>query len=278
MLLISLYILFLVLVFSLSVLIAYKFSYLRGWTHRLLAFAAGFLLSLSFLKIIPKGATLNPKTFGLGLILSYLLMIFMEHFLRISFLHGDHEKGESISEHSHKDKDYLITSGMVQCEEGELRCHLDISSEAHLWTFSAVMAFALHNFSDGIGFAMGFLKGVGLGPLTFLAITFHKIPAGMGLGTLLARGRVSLTNLIKYLLLITVFFLTGVVFTFLLGNALNPSLRAVFVGFAGGSFIYLGATHMLPEVHKENDKWCFLIFLLGVLTILPLEVLLKISH
>ncbi len=280
MLLLMIYLTILIILFALGGYIGYRFASVGKWSHRLLAFSSGFLLTLTFMKIIPKGTSINPKLFGVGLVLAYVIMIFMEHFLRVSF-EGGHGHLEHSSEHpgdQHQERrpseEFILTSSMTPCEPG-VSCPIEITDEERLWTLSAVLAFALHNFADGVGLASGFLKGVNLKLFTFLAILLHKIPAGMGLGAVLGKVKISLNNFMKYIGVIALASILGALVTFYLGNLLSIGSRAMILGFAGGSFIYLGATHMLPEAHTENDRYCFLIFLLGILAYIPLELLVR---
>ncbi len=240
------------LAFLVGIYIPFKFSFMRNKTHRYLAFSAGFLLSVAFFKIIPKGAQINIQGLSWGLMLSYLLILLMEHFLLI------HTSSRQVGVSS---ASMCVREGLKPDPE---RCEL--AYHHHLTSLPAFIAFCLHNVADGIGLGVGFIKGIGLGLFTFLAVLFHKLPAGMALGALFLReGREAYEALIYGTVVIT-FSLIGALSTFFLGAKLEPELLSVIIGFAGGSFIYLGATHMLPEAHREHDRYCFLIFLTGILS------------
>ena len=247
------------LVFLLGVLVPFKISK-KASAHRYLAFSAGFLLAVVFIKIIPKGAMIDAKGLGIGMIISYILVTAMEHFVLV------HSKAkETISAAS-----MCIRDGLSSEEQ---ECHIPYHHA--LTSLPSILAFSLHNFADGLGLAVGFLKSVGLGLFTFLAILFHKFPAGISLGAIFLKDNKKVRQAILYSLLIVTFSLLGAITALYLGETMGRFIRGLLLGFAGGSFIYLGATHMLPEAHKEEDRWCFLLFLIGILSFWALNYLIS---
>lgn len=107
-----------------------------------------------------------------------------------------------------------------------------------------------------------------MGALIFLAILVHKIPASVGLGTILTkaesggylRGRL---QVIKHLLAFTLTSPIANIVTFLLlqifmKNQAQDSLNR-YVGllliFSAGTFLYVSTMHILPESsHQTKDK------------------------
>lgn len=111
----------------------------------------------------------------------------------------------------------------------------------------------LHNFLDGLAIAASFLVGAPLGIMTSLAIIFHEIPQEVGdFGVLLHSGytrvRAMLVNGVSALACV----LGGVAgFYFFEGfRGFLPYLLAL----TAGGFLYLGASDLLPQTHESTRR------------------------
>jgi zinc and cadmium transporter len=112
---------------------------------------------------------------------------------------------------------------------------------------------ALHNIGDGAAIAAAFLVSPRLGVVTALAVIAHEVPeeigdyallraAGMARGrALLAMAGVQLTAGL------------GALITVLAASAWAQAAGYV-LGLASGTFLYIGATDLLPEVLHERGR------------------------
>jgi zinc and cadmium transporter len=144
------------------------------------------------------------------------------------------------------------------CHEG----HCDV----HAFSYLILIGDSIHNFIDGLIIAASFIISVPFGVVTTALIIGHEIPQELGdFGILVYGGmkkkRALLFNFASQLISV----MGGVVGFFMsgLGN-FTPSLLA----FAAGGFIYIAASDLIPELHKETDMKkvviSFVFFIIGI--------------
>jgi len=129
-------------------------------------------------------------------------------------------------------------------------CHEE-NCEVHGTTKLVILGDAVHNFLDGVAIAASFLISPKLGAFTTLAIILHEIPHEIGnLGVLMHNGYSKLKAMVYNLILA----LTGVLGGILAYFALNlfTNLIPYLLALTAGGFIYIAATDLLLEIHKES--------------------------
>ena len=201
----------------------------------LLSFAAGTMLAVSFLDLLPEaveGAAEGTNVF-MPVLLGIVVFFFLERFV-LWFHHHDETHGMNPSA-------VLILLGD-----------------------------SLHNFIDGIAIAAAFLVSPGLGLATTLAIAAHEVPQEIADFSVLVhggmkKGRALLLNFISGLTA-----LAGAVLGFYFLEGLE-GLLPISLAFTAGMFIYIACSDLIPEIHKSAEKqrsWTqFLPFLLGIATL-----------
>lgn len=131
----------------------------------------------------------------------------------------------------------------------------------------------LHNLLGGLSVAGTFLMDVRLGIATWLAAAAHEVPQELGdFGVLLHAGwdkrRALLYNVLSGL-------------TFLLGGLMTYAISyridvAFLVPLAAGSFLYIGASDLVPEIAKHQRLGVsfvnFLAFIAGLALLAALRV------
>lgn len=129
---------------------------------------------------------------------------------------------------------------------------------------------SLHNFIDGIVMGAAFLASPATGMITALAVMAHEIPHEMAdFAVMLSMGwskkKVILTNFLSASVSIV-----GAVGVYLLGERIQIFLP-VLLSFAGGMFIYLACSDLIPELHHthrnepiKNSVSQILVFGLGI--------------
>src|SRR5437773_6330044 len=122
--------------------------------EHLLAFGAGFMLSVAIIELLPEAFLRSGATAAPVLVLAgYLAVHFTQHTLTPHFHFG---------EETHT-----------------------ISSIAGT---SALVGLLLHTFFDGVAIASAFLVGPGLGLMVFIAIFLHKLPEGVTISSIMLAG------------------------------------------------------------------------------------------
>lgn len=236
---------FIVSLISLSgaLMLVFRKKFLEKSLLFLVAFSAGSLMGSAFLHILPEASQqISVKTvLGLAL-LSFILFFFLE-----KVLHWRH------------------------CHKGEC--------QEHVFGYLNLVGDSFHNFLDGAIIFSAFLTDFRVGVLASLAVALHEIPQEIGdFGVLVYSGFSAKKALaLNFLTALTAFLglLAGYVLTKDIAN-----LAPLVLALAGGGFLYIGASDLLPEIKKEaNIKKSMALlccFLAGVLLMYLLGVFLEI--
>jgi zinc transporter ZupT len=136
-------------------------------------------------------------------------------------------------------------------------------------TGAMVVALSIHSFMDGLAISSGFLGHTSVGFLIFLAVAYHKFPEGMAL-TLIARGS-GIGRLNAFLLTLA---LEGI--TTVLGGyaGLLPWMPhaggwiALILGHVAGGFLFLVFHALLSEAIKHHPRSTLLAVSAGIGSIL----------
>jgi zinc and cadmium transporter len=135
---------------------------------------------------------------------------------------------------------------------------------------------ALHNIGDGIAIAAAFLASTRAGIGISLAVIAHEVPQEIGDYALLRAAGMSRSRAVLWLALVQLTAGVGAVGVWLASEA-SRNVSAVLIAIASGTFLYIAATDLLPEIHSgpsasERRKRLFG-FLLGICLIVITVVL-----
>jgi len=200
--------------------IALKF---KKFINPLIAFCGGTLIALALLDLIPESLELlegiEPHR-----VLTYVLIAFV----------GTHLLDKVVSFHSH--------SHSEDCPE-----HKQESKG-----IAAVSGLGLHSFLDGLIIGTGFLVDSSTGVLVSLVVLLHRLADGLNSVTLSLRSNHKDKTTGILLVLNSVSPIFGVILSGFL-NLSGITLGYILCIFAG-FFLYIGATDLLPEAHKERSS------------------------
>jgi len=214
-------------------------KYLQRILLILVAFSAGALLSGALFHMMAESLVEMEAMIAF----SYLLIGFIMFFLIEKFLHWHH------------------------CHKG--RC------EVHPFTHLILIGDGIHNFIDGLVIAASFMISIPFGFLTTLIIIAHEIPQELGdFGVLVYGGFEKTRALVFNFLAQLTCVIGGIVGFFFL---YTPESIAFLLPFAAGGFIYIAASDLIPELHKEEDLkkslLSFLFFIIGIVFLLGIKIL-----
>jgi ZIP family zinc transporter len=134
-------------------------------------------------------------------------------------------------------------------------------------TISMLVALSIHSFMDGLAIYSGYLATGDVGVLILLAVAFHKLPEGLAL-TLVARGS-GLGRLKAFLFSVTLESVTtlagGLAGFFVLVSHSDRWVGYV-LGHIAGSFIFLVIHALLSEVFKHHPRSTVVAALAGALS------------
>jgi zinc and cadmium transporter len=153
-------------------------------------------------------------------------------------------------------------------------CH-EKTCPIHTFAYLNLFGDSVHNFIDGLVMAGSFMVSVPLGIIATLAIAAHEIPQELGdFGVLIYGG-------LKPRKALTLNFVTALtaVAGGVTGYYLSPYLGGAMIfllPFAAGGFLYIAASDLVPELHKEKSTVrtvvSFASFLVGIIFMWAIKV------
>jgi zinc and cadmium transporter len=127
--------------------------------------------------------------------------------------------------------------------------------DPHPRSFGYISLYAdgLHNFTDGILIAAGWMSGPEIGIATTLTVVLHEIPQEISdFGILIHAGFTARKALwLNFYAALTA--VLGTVITLFIGTGVE-SLSKWVIPFAAGGFIYLAGTDLMPELNKDRSR------------------------
>jgi zinc transporter, ZIP family len=149
--------------------------------------------------------------------------------------------------------------------------HATAAHEQELGTLSAA-GLAVHSFLDGVAIGVGFQTSVQIGFLIALGIVAHDLSDGLNTVTVvLAHGNPP-RRATFWLVVDMVTPMAGAATT--MAFNLRSSLPWVLAFFAG-SFLYIGASDLLPEAREHDSPWVGVTTSLGMLAVYLTTCLLR---
>ncbi len=202
----------------------------------LISFAAGALLAVTLLEIVPETFSLiGWKAGSVSVISGYFLFLLVQKF----FFHV-----------------------CPACAA----THTEVNFKA--LTLTMVSALAIHSFMDGLAIYSGYLTQSGVGALILLAVVYHKLPEGMAL-TLVARGS-GMSRKKSFLItfsLESVTTLAGGLVGFLVLVPESSRWVGYVLGHVGGGFLFIVLHALLSEVIKHHPQTTLMAALAGAISI-----------
>ena len=179
---------------------------------RMLAFAAGFLLSVAFVDLLPEAYERGGRTGAMVVLASFLLVHLTQHSIGRHFHFG--EERHEVSR---------MTSG------------------------SALIGLLLHTFVDGVAVASGLFVSRAVGALVFIGVVLHKLPEGLAISSLFMASGATKRAALGAATALGVATIFGVVLT----DAVE-GLRTYGMAISAGVTIYVGASNLVPELQKRG--------------------------
>jgi len=143
--------------------------------------------------------------------------------------------------------------------------------------YNSLLADGLHNFTDGILIAAGWMTGPEIGIATTMTVVMHEIPQEISdFGILIHAGFTAKKALwLNFYAALTA--VLGTVITLMAGTRIE-SISHFVLPVAAGGFIYLAGTDLMPELNKEKSRGKSLIQLVMIVTGLGLMYLVSGGH
>jgi zinc and cadmium transporter len=123
--------------------------------------------------------------------------------------------------------------------------------DVHPYSYLMLVGDAIHNTIDGLVISGSFLVSVPFGIVTTLVIFGHEFPQQLGLFGVLVHGGMERKKAIIYSYLSQSTVILGGIGGYFLASSVE-SISSFLLPFAAGGFIYIAASDLVPEMHKEE--------------------------
>jgi len=197
----------------------------------LVAFSAGALLSGAFFHLLAESLEELPVMDAFGMLFAGFIVFFITE----RFLHWHH-------------------------------CHQGVC-DVHAFSYLILIGDAIHNFIDGLIIAASFMVEFGFGVVTTALVMGHEIPQELGDFGVLVYGGFSRKKALLFNFASQATCILGGIVGFFMATAME-GITLLLLPFAAGGFIYIAASDLIPELHKEPDTKrsaiSFLFFLAGI--------------
>ena len=193
-----------------------------------ICFAAGVLISVSFLHIIPKAFSMNPKA-PIYLFAGYLSLHLFNRFI----------------------------SAFV-CDKS--------SDEQYGLGLIPMFGIGFHSFIDGFVYSITFTVSVFTGILAATGMVLHEFPEGIITYLLLLRAGFS--ERMSFFLAFAAAALTtpvGMLVSYPYISRIDESFLGALLSFSAGALVYVGATHLLPQSEAEHKRYSLFALGAGIL-------------
>ena len=211
------------------------------YSHYVNSFAAGLILGVAFFHLFPESLELSENAL-LYIFAGFLVFYLLENLMVLHSGSEIHFKEKRNPQH---------TKGMVM--------------------FSGLF---FHSLIDGVIIGVGFEIDPKVGLLTSLGIILHEVPEGVTSFSLLIASIARKTAL-KMSVAVAVATPLGALISLAFIGGLSESTVGLLLAMAGGSFLYIGASDLIPETHEEKGVVNAGFLLFGILVLFSLSKMIK---
>jgi zinc and cadmium transporter len=203
-----------------GILIVSRNSDVAGrYSHFINSFAAGAILAIAMFHLLPEAAELTKNPF-IFVMIGFMAFYILESFLVI------HSGAEIHYTHTHrhdaKAKGMTIFSGLL-----------------------------LHSLMDGIIIGVGFEVDYKIGLITSLGVILHEFPEGITSFIVLSKRMDRKKSLLLSTGVAVATPVGALIAVFFLKDLPGPVIGKL-LALAGGSFLYITASDLIPETHEKN--------------------------
>jgi zinc and cadmium transporter len=254
-----------------TLLILYKYKWARHNSIHLMSFAAGIMLALAFLHLIPEA-----------------IHITHEDEARSEEVEHREEAHAEEAEHNGEGKSVfiivLLGFAIFHAIESIIMIHPRHDVEAEephkhgSLSVVSITGLTFHSAIDGIIIAVGFKTGAQIGVMTTIAVVLHEMPEGIVTTSILLHDAMGKAEIFWFSFLVAVATPIGAVVSYFALGEVSGNLLRILLALAAGSFIYIAAADLIPETHREEKRFNTVVLIVGVAVLYFIGRLLGHGH
>lgn len=223
---------------AIGIFIVNRYSeWVKKQSVHFMSFAAGMLISVSFMHIIPESFERNDQA-PVFLLAGFFGLYLSNRLLSVYVCHG------------HDDCPDLAKG------------------------ITPVLGIGFHSFVDGIIYAVTFNVSVFTGVLAAIGMVLHEFPEGVITYMLLQRSGLDRKKAAIYALLAAgASTPIGTLISYPFLSMLEQPALGALLAVSAGALVYVGASHLLPAIEEEKGKYTLVSLVAGVLTAVAIVLL-----
>jgi len=204
----------------------------ESWGNRnavyFMSFAAGVLISVSFVHIIPKSFDMNDSA-PVFLLLGFMSLYLFNRLLK-TFVCHEYECTD-------------LAMGIIP-----------------------MLGIGFHSFLDGVIYSVTFNVSIFTGIVAAIGMVLHEFPEGIVTFVLLERGGIKKRRAALYAFLAAgISTPLGTLLSYPFIQKISKNTLGVFLALSAGALVYVGASHLLPAVERENKRYSLISLATGIL-------------
>jgi zinc and cadmium transporter len=228
-----------VLACSVTTIGIYVIERFEPWANRnavyFMSFAAGVLISVSFVHIIPKSFKMNPSA-PVFLLLGFMGLYLFNRFLNV-FVCQQRDCPE-------------LAMGIVP-----------------------MLGIGSHSFLDGMIYSVTFNVSIFTGIVAAIGMVLHEFPEGIVTFVLLRRAHFDKRRSVLYAFLAAgISTPLGTVLSYPLIQKIDQATLGLLLALSAGALVYVGGSHLLPAVEKENKRYTLISLITGILVAIGIVI------
>jgi len=243
-----------------TLLILNRYNWAKHNSIHLMSFAAGVMLALAFMHLIPEAIHLaqgnevhieGAEHSGEDSLTFIMILLGLASFHLLENIINIHPRHDVEAEKPHKHGRLSVLS---------------------------ITGLTFHSAIDGIIIAVGFKAGEQIGLMTTIAVILHEMPEGIVTTGILLHDAMEKRKVFWFSLLVAVATPIGAIVSYFVIGEVSGNVLRILLAFAAGSFIYIAAADLIPETHKEEKRFNTLVLLAGMTVLYLLGWILGHGH
>lgn len=198
------------------------------------AFAAGSLIAVSFLDLLPESLKIADS---INFPTRYILLAIVASFFFYSLLER-----------------FFLTH---QIDEHD--------SHGHILGAIGAGSLIVHSLLDGVAIGAAFAVNASVGMIVAFAVISHDFTDGINTVTLMLKNKHKIKSALVFLMFDALAPVAGVLATTLI--VIPQNVLALILAVFVGEFLYIGASNLLPETRENKSKSIIIALALGILLI-----------
>lgn len=204
--------------------------------HLILGFSAGAVIGVAFFDLIPESIELAEGIYDISTITLLVALGFIVYMIL----------DRTIFFHSHNDE--------VDHDEHNKRGVL------------GALSLSIHSLLDGIAIGLAFQVSISVGSVVTLAVLVHDFSDGLNTVNMILKNNGTKISAFKWLMVDAIAPVIGIIST--LFFTLSGNILCIILSLFAGSFLYIGASDLLPESHHNHPTiWTTVSTVAGILAL-----------